>query len=491
MRYGLKKNKIVAKKGVAFILLFALFLSPIPTFFSENQPSKAIAQVVPVLDSVNLTQNTTTAGATTATAAATATTATATTWLTAAKEGALDGIAWALTQAILSRMVSSITDWVNSGFQGSPAFIENPGRFLLGIADEIGGAFIESIAPWLCEPFRLDIQMQLSLHLETSRTTSIPRCTVTDVIENIEGFLAGDFIQGGRGGWNAWFSLTQNQQNNPHGSYLQTSSEMAVRIEGAQSITLIELDWGQGFLSWKDGDGNIQTPGTVINNQLNQALPSGMRSLELADEFNELVGALLGQFMNQVFSSGGLSGASRGGRTIGQRSATQRLLDESNIQESRADGIEALDTTNIYEFTEEDGTVISSSQFVSVDGFPEKQWLEASGVNNLIVDGNSGPIIVNYSVDGEEGTTDISDRNFTGHANFSPDPEQEVQVWVWSEGTGWFFIPRNLRLYIDQDSRLGNIEFTGEDRASNWIETPDGAVDDDEDIGGLWIFIEQ
>jgi hypothetical protein len=82
------------------------------------------------------------------------------------------------------------------------------------------------------------------------------------------------------------------------------------------------MNWGQGLLSFQtceeeDPDSkaclkysDIKTPGTVINEQLGRALGSGLTQLELADEFDEIVGALIGQLMEQVVTQvNGLRGA--------------------------------------------------------------------------------------------------------------------------------------------------------------------------------------
>lgn len=54
-----------------------------------------------------------------------------------------------------------------------------------------------------------------------------------------------------------------------------------------------------------------QTPGSVIESQLNDALGAGLGRLQVADEINEIVGALLTQLANKAL--GGLLGLSRRG----------------------------------------------------------------------------------------------------------------------------------------------------------------------------------
>ena len=75
------------------------------------------------------------------------------------------------------------------------------------------------------------------------------------------------------------------------------------------------MDWGRGFLSFKDPEtGEITSPGTIIEKQVNQRLGSGERRLEIADEFDEIVNALINQLikiaLSEVTSTGGGGGFS-------------------------------------------------------------------------------------------------------------------------------------------------------------------------------------
>lgn len=186
-----------------------------------------------------------------------------------------------------------------------PPRIQNPGNFLTGVADQVAGNFIAgSELGFLCEPFKLDIRFALNFNYTSTFDRKIG-CTLTDVLNNVENFT--DFSQGdfAKGGWSGWLSVSQNRQNNPYGAYLTSKGELNARITGAKNIELLKLDWGNGFLSMEDENGNIQTPGTLIENQLALSLGSDVRQLELADEFNEILAALGGQLINQVFLGGG------------------------------------------------------------------------------------------------------------------------------------------------------------------------------------------
>ncbi|MCF7816059.1 MAG: hypothetical protein K9M10_02495 [Candidatus Pacebacteria bacterium] len=222
------------------------------------------------------------------------------------KEFTFDMIAWALINIMLKEMIRSTTQWVNSGFKGSPAFITDLEGFLTDIADKIAGDFIYgSNLAGLCSPFKLNVQFAVDLQYRKSRTYTT-QCRLSDVVKNVDAFVNGDFAAGG---WDGWRSMTLTPQNNPYGAVLEAQTALALSIRNAQGREVKLLDFGQGFLSFKDEKGNITTPGNIIQNTLNDAIGSPGRRLEVADEMNELVGALFSQLAGTVLSgAGGLLG---------------------------------------------------------------------------------------------------------------------------------------------------------------------------------------
>jgi hypothetical protein len=97
--------------------------------------------------------------------------------------------------------------------------------------------------------------------------------------------------------------------NNPYGAFLEAQSELSASVSNAQGEETKLLEFGRGFLSFKDANGNIATPGVVIEEQLNSVLQIPQGRLEVADELNELLGALFTQLVGTVFGgAGGLRG---------------------------------------------------------------------------------------------------------------------------------------------------------------------------------------
>ena len=314
----IERKKLTKNRSTAFfiaIFIAALFVSGFSPQFVEKVNAQALPVItVPVLDGFNLVQNTTTA-------VSTAT--------VAEKESFLDGFGWAAGRVVIGNITNSIVSWINSGFQGGPAFVTDPQQFLTGVADQVAGEFIAGTElGFMCDPFQLEIRGALNFRHSSDFRIN---CSLSDVIANTEDFLKfteGDFNQGG---WEGWFSMTQNSNNNPYGAYAKAEAELSIRIAGAQNIELLKLDWGEGFFSWQDclepnshietdSNGNetsvidegcktkgpVQTPGSVINSQLENVIGSPLDQLELADEINEIVGALAGQLVQQALI-GGLS----------------------------------------------------------------------------------------------------------------------------------------------------------------------------------------
>ncbi len=240
-----------------------------------------------------------------------------------------DSVAINASKRVLEQITNSTVKWINSGFDGNPAYVTDPKQYFSDIADGIAGEFIQgSELGFLCSPFQANIKLSLAQEYYEPNPF---QCTLTGVVGNIENFYK-DFSQGG---WDAWFSMTQNPSNNPYGAYLEAKIELDSRIANAVGLKDKELQWGGGFMSWStcakknppnkpytdangvtwnsppdyvpgkaEGecikDGPIQTPGKLLETGLSNTLGGGIRQLELADEFDEIASALMGQLLQKT-----------------------------------------------------------------------------------------------------------------------------------------------------------------------------------------------
>lgn len=319
----------------------------------------------------------------------------------AAKEYGLDSIGWILVNKIIERMSASTVNWINSGFKGSPAFVTNPEKYFTNMGDQLAGQFIFSgntNLNFLCGPLKAKIKLTLAKNYAQDQNRFA--CTLTDAMKNTEGFM-NNFENGG---WEGFFQLTQEPQNNPLGAYLMAEGELFNKIAQQTGQTNQELDRSGGFLSYKKcrpgteykpesgaltGNNIINrtpttpkckvmesakdipvspvtgaplrapqckeyeavqeteissgvvigdcapedkytvTPGSVISDKLNEALGAGQEKLQVADELNEIISALLNQLVSKAMT--GLFSLSRPDSTeSGSKSFASQLIDSSS-----------------------------------------------------------------------------------------------------------------------------------------------------------------
>ncbi len=351
----MRKN-FLYKKIVTLILVLS-FIVPV-AFLATPQKAQA-------LDLIGGFANVIAAGSAAISATADSVIAVSTGSLTF-KEFVLDALTSMAGEILIRKMTTSIVNWINGGFEGEPAFITNLGGFMTNVGDEVLGEFIlkegGSLAKKLCSAFSVDVRIAIALDYYASDKEV---CTLTDMLGNIDDAFGN---LSSRSAWDQWYELSINPHNNAAGSFL--SSRNSVRLEQANKQDVLDrvLGWGDGFQSYEICDDagtsesdptapvlsgtinntkfncRISTPGTVINNQLNNALKAGQTRLELADEINEILGALLGQLTTQIFggSEGGLSGVSKS--SYGRPSYIDQILQE-NINTSGITGksLEVID----------------------------------------------------------------------------------------------------------------------------------------------------
>lgn len=305
MKFIFSKRKFVASLIAGFLTL-SFVLAPISHTLETKKAEAEIGYETlnTIFNGLSMGSNAVSAAANSAAAAAQAS--------LLLKEWTLDGVAFALINIVLKEMIRSTTRWVASGFQGSPAFVTDLEGFMLNIADKIAGNFIYGTPlRALCSPFKLNIQLALDLGYEKTRGYEA-QCRLSQVVGNMDQFLNGDFSQGG---WDGWFEVALGESN-PYKTKLEAESAMYASISSAQGVQMKKLDFGKGFLSIQDPSCNADagpcpdvTPGAVVESQINSSLNLPAQRLNVADEINELIGALLTQLGKEILSgAGGLLG---------------------------------------------------------------------------------------------------------------------------------------------------------------------------------------
>lgn len=229
-----------------------------------------------------------------------------------------DGIAWCIANSLIEYVANSTIEWANTGFNGSPSFISNMDNFLEDLADQEAGNFINSIARGatngevnLCSNFRVSISTGLSNYYSRSNYNRTSSCSLSSVIKNIDGFMNGNFEEGG---WEGWFSMTQNANNNRIGATILATDELYSRISAKNNTLKLELGLNNGFLNYKKCTNpkdpkscKTVTPGAVIQSSLEKSLNLPKDRLVLAQKFDQVISAVVDNLikvaLNEVLNS--------------------------------------------------------------------------------------------------------------------------------------------------------------------------------------------
>ena len=273
----------------------------------------------------------------------------------------------ALAKKLIEKISQATVDWINGGMKGNPSYIANINNFLTGpggVADQVvGDFFANSDLGFLCDPFKIQVQLALQLGYGSGLRDRIG-CTFTRITQNINNSQIsgsinlsanGATLGGGtskfanQGGWNSWLTQTLQPQNNPQGAYLIAKQEMDAGIVNAKGEKVLDLGFGQGALSferctdtYKDFNGNlaepaksseytkgnarpalpftqeqiyqdgitasqscaVKTPGSVITGMLTQKATTDVRQGELTATLANGIDAIFGALFNLLIQRG-------------------------------------------------------------------------------------------------------------------------------------------------------------------------------------------
>ncbi|MEI6660299.1 MAG: hypothetical protein WCK91_02655, partial [bacterium] len=156
------------------------------------------------------------------------------------REECLNGIAVALAKNQLEKMTRATLNWVGSGFNGDPLFVRNANSFMNNITNDILKketdyfARPENAASY---PYGKDFARgAINSSRSATNFDAATKQNLTDYLTpgSTPQSFAGDFSQGGGGGW---LALTQNPQNNPLGFTQLESQNIADKQANAKNNT--------------------------------------------------------------------------------------------------------------------------------------------------------------------------------------------------------------------------------------------------------------
>ncbi len=238
------KNKTI-QKFISSIIVISMF---VPAIFLLSAPQKA--QAIPVFD-IPHTAISAINSAFSGTTAVNTTTSTVISVKNVAQEIAKQ-ILMTVARRLLKEMTKSTVNWINSGFHGSPLFLENPKSFFKDIAKSEVKNFVNEIG---YNSLRFPFGKQVALNVINSYKTQAlinEEYTLSRVINDpyLLNRYRNDF---NFGGWNGFLINTQYPQNNYLGYQLMATDRLAQALQGttqtaAQGVRET-LQQGMGFLS--------------------------------------------------------------------------------------------------------------------------------------------------------------------------------------------------------------------------------------------------
>ena len=163
-------------------------------------------------------------------------------WAMHAKEWAEKLAVDKLKHHLIRMVVQEIVVWIIQG--GKPHFITDLKSFLWDeINTMVGEAIWNSDLRWLCYPFSLKVRVLLPF----STKEHYPRCTLEDVIRNIEDFF-NDFRYGS---WIAWERVYVDPQNSYWGALAMAHDIYLEEFGREQEKRVLEAIVGDQFLGEK------------------------------------------------------------------------------------------------------------------------------------------------------------------------------------------------------------------------------------------------
>lgn len=212
------------------------------------------------------------------------------------KEFWIDCLIWAASKTVLDLSVKQGLGHIVEGNYGDPFFVENLPEYFASLEDRRTNELLEQLKSVgadgsLIQVVGLDRQVRHDIVTDFG--------TVTVGAEFEDSFSEG-------GGWEAYMEFLTKPQNNNFSGYLAINNELDRRIGISAEAQKRLLEYGSGFFPEVDNEGNVKTPGAVIEVQANRLIESGVEQLEASDELSELIGVLANLIFNLLGANSSL-----------------------------------------------------------------------------------------------------------------------------------------------------------------------------------------
>lgn len=249
----------------------------------------------------------------------------------------LDGVAYAVAKNTLAQVTNKTINWVNTGLNGNPLYVQNVDSFMRTIESQQVRAYLQTVQD--SDPIFGNAIASVIRGSITGQTDGLINVAPNTPQARQYDLFMKDFTNGG------WSSLL-NPRNNPIGALFNATDTLSNNVTTAQNNAAAEIQRNKGFLDLKHcvefDQSSINndalsafsfstpackqwvtdTPGSIIASQVETITNSPIRQLEYADKINQVLGGFFDSFVNSLLSrglrgSGFGSGASYGFSTQG------------------------------------------------------------------------------------------------------------------------------------------------------------------------------
>ena len=251
------------------------------------------------------------------------------------KEYFLDPLAWTAANVIIDKFGDALVDWIRNGFDGSPMFLSDPEGFFRDTANDFSGAIIDALdMEWLCDPLG---KLRLNIDFFFPGTDRAKyACTFNDIADTFESYADRDDLSDWinvnvnvrernivraygsdyrNGGFLMWL-FTAQKKNNDLGRTLQTANDAYAAARISVGTEKFRLNYDRGFfgikkcVEWEDVQSGskkclkyeTRTPGALVQDQLENSTNKDLRRLQVADEIDEIIGALATTMMGWLLT---------------------------------------------------------------------------------------------------------------------------------------------------------------------------------------------
>lgn len=245
-----------------------------------------------------------------------------------------------MAQRILANITQSLVTWIQSGFNGNPSFVTNIDDLVSNSANQTIGDYISGTKlSFLCSPFSAQIRIALATSFSGKPYQG---CTLTQIDQNINNFANTQQA------WSSWLNVSTVPANNEYGAYIQADGILSDALSAQTKKINDEVSRNGGFLDFKICDGlwvvssgssytiNSQkltnetgkdiyvqantpgatcnhwstgTPGKLISDAVAGKNAQEFNQLGVADDINQILGALVNEMVSKLNGPGGLLGA--------------------------------------------------------------------------------------------------------------------------------------------------------------------------------------